>query len=180
MTNATTGLLDRYQEYRVRRWLVQEERTAGLLPGWRTRGRRRLLVVIVAVAVAVLAVAGLLCAFGVNMAALATLPAAVVFMIAWVMLRIASNRQDHAPEEVLDELEIAERNKAHSAGLSLTQMLTLPPLLFLIFSGALLPEADSFRTAYAGGVMMLAALLAGGCAPAMILGWNRPDPEPEG
>ena len=59
-------------------------------------------------------------------------------------------------------------------------MLTLPPLLFLIFSGALLPEADSFRTAYAGGVMMLAALLAGGCAPAMILGWNRPDPEPEG
>ncbi|TLF82558.1 hypothetical protein [Nocardia cyriacigeorgica] len=180
MTNATTGLLDRYQEYRVRRWLVQEERTAGMLPGWRTQRRRRMLVVVVTATLIVLAVAGLLCAFGLTWAALLTLPAAVVFMISWVMLRIASNRQDHAPEEVLDELEIAERNKAHSAGLSLTQMLTLPPLMFLIFSGAIVPEADAFRTAYAGGVMMLAALLAGGCAPAMILGWNRPDPEPEG
>jgi hypothetical protein len=31
--------------------------------------------------------------------------------------------------------------------------------------------------AYAGGLMALTVLLIGGCAPAMILGWTRPDPD---
>lgn len=50
---------------------------------------------------------------------------------------------------------------------------------YLIFAGAIAPEATAYRTAYAGGLMMLAALLAGGCAPALILAWTRPDPDPE-
>ncbi|WP_240505186.1 hypothetical protein [Nocardia mangyaensis] len=80
---------------------------------------------------------------------------------------------------MLDEFEIAERNKARSVGLALTQSLTLPPLAYLIVAGTFAPEADAYRTAYAGGLLMMAALRAGGCAPAMILGWTRPDPEPE-
>ncbi|MEV0061624.1 hypothetical protein [Nocardia sp. NPDC050718] len=55
----------------------------------------------------------------------------------------------------------------------------MPPLAYLIFSSAIAPEATAYRTAYAGGLMMLAALLAGGCAPAMILAWTRPNPDPE-
>ncbi|WP_267469842.1 hypothetical protein [Nocardia amamiensis] len=35
------------------------------------------------------------------------------------------------------------------------------------------------QAAYAGGVMLLTALLVGGCTPAMILAWTRPDAEPE-
>lgn len=65
------------------------------------------------------------------------------------------------------------------SGLALTQSLTMPPLAYLIFAGAIAPEAAAYRTAYAGGLMMLAALLAGGCAPAMILAWTRPDPDSE-
>ena len=31
--------------------------------------------------------------------------------------------------------------------------------------------------AYAGGLMAMTVLLIGGCTPAMILGWIRPDPD---
>ncbi|WP_040833331.1 hypothetical protein [Nocardia brevicatena] len=182
MTTATkTGgtLLDRYQDYRVRRWPAHEQRMSGMLPGWRTRARRRTLVVAVAASVAGLFVAGVLCAFDLAWAALLTLPAVLVFLPAWTILRIASRGQDHAPSATLDELEIAQRDTARSIGLTVTQALCLPPMLYLVWAGALMPEADAFHTAYAGGTMLLATLLAGGCAPAMILAWNKPDPEPE-
>lgn len=172
-------LLDRYQAYRIRRWLVHEQRMSGMLPGWRTRSRRRALVVAVTVSLAALFLAGVLCAFDLVWAALFTLPAVLVFLPAWTMLRIASLGQDHAPSATLDELEIAQRDTARSIGLTVTQALCLPPMLYLVWAGALMPEADAFHTAYAGGTMLLATLLAGGCTPAMILAWNKPDPEPE-
>ncbi|MEV0249931.1 hypothetical protein AB0H76_25245 [Nocardia sp. NPDC050712] len=179
MTTTTNNLLDRYQDYRLRRWLVQEERLSGMLPGWRTRGRRRALVVTVTAAIAVMFVAGLLCAFDLRWAALAMLPATVLFIPAWGMLRIVSQVQDTAPAATLDELEIAQRNTARSIGLTVTQFLALPPVFYLIFVSSLFPHVSTFQTAYAGGVMVLATLLAGGCTPGLILAWNRVDPEPE-
>lgn len=180
MTTVTaTGLIDRYQDYRVRRWLIHENRMAGMLPGWRSRRRRRALVIAVAVAIAALFLVGVLTAAGLPWAPLIWLPGAVVFLPAWTMLRIASQGQDHAPKETLDEWEIAQRNSARSVGLALTQWLTVLPIMYLLLAGAVFPEADAFQVAYGGGAMTLAALLAGGCAPAMILGWTRPDPEPE-
>ncbi|MEU8895066.1 hypothetical protein [Nocardia sp. NPDC048505] len=179
MTTMTNGLLDRYQNYRLRRWLLQEQRLSGLLPAWRTRGRRRALVVTVALTLAVMFVAGLLCAFELRFAALAMLPAALIFLPAWGMLRIVSHVQDTAPNATLDELEITQRDTARSIGLTVTQTLALPPVFYLIFSSSLFPHLSTFQTAYAGGVMVLATLLAGGCTPGMILGWNRLDPEPE-
>ncbi|MFD3704211.1 hypothetical protein ACFWUP_13800 [Nocardia sp. NPDC058658] len=175
----TSNLIDRYQDYRVRRWLVQEQRTSGLLASWRPLRRRRLLVVIVATGLFGLAIAGVLAVFGLPWAPAVTLVAIIAFLPSWTMLRIACGRQDSAPEPMLDEWEIAERNKARSVGLALTQNLTLAPVFFLIFAGSFAPDADASRTAYAGGLMVLAALMTGGCAPAMILGWTRPDPEPE-
>ncbi|MEV6274626.1 hypothetical protein [Nocardia sp. NPDC051832] len=179
MTTTTNGLLDRYQDYRLRRWLVQEERLSGMFPRWRTRRRRRALVLTVAVAITVMFIAGVLCAFNLREAALAMLPAALIFIPAWGLLRIVSQVQDSAPAATLDELEIAQRNTARSIGLSITQFLALPPVLYLIFVSSLFPDTSIFQSAYAGGVMVLATLLAGGCAPGMILGWNRLDPDPE-
>ncbi|ONM50414.1 hypothetical protein [Nocardia donostiensis] len=179
MTTQASGLLDRYQDYRIRRWLVQEQRLSGMLPGWRTRTRRRALVVTVAATIALLFTAGLLCAFDLQWASLIAGGSALVFLPAWTMLRIASQGQDHAPAPMLDEREIAQRNAARSIGLTITQGLTIAPVMYLCWSGALAPEADTFRTAFAGGVMTLATVLAGGCAPAMILGWTQPEPEPE-
>ncbi|MEV6774463.1 hypothetical protein AB0N05_38080 [Nocardia sp. NPDC051030] len=179
MTAPTNTLLDRYQEYRVRRWLVHETRMAGMLPGWRTRHRRRVLVILTAVAIFGVFATGVLCAFDLRWGPLVILPFLAVFFPAWIMLRIASQSQDNAPEQTLDEWQIAQRNTARSIGLTITQTLTLVPVFYLIYGAVLAPEASAFRTAYAGGVMALATLLAGGCAPAMILGWNQPDPEPE-
>ncbi|MFC9893097.1 hypothetical protein ACFVMC_05345 [Nocardia sp. NPDC127579] len=179
MTTVTSDLLDRYQNYRVRRWLIQEQRLSGLLPGWRTRRRRRALAVTVVLAIAVMLLAGLLCALDLRMAALAILPATLIFIPAWGMLRVVSQVQDSAPAVTLDELEIAQRNSARSAGLTVTQILTLLPVFYLIFVSVLAPEISAFQSAYAGGVMVLATLLAGGCTPGLILAWNRPDPEPE-
>lgn len=174
-----TGIFDRYQNYRIRRWLIQEERSAGMLTSWRPLRRRRLLAVAVATALLGIAAAGVLSALGLRMAPTIALAALLLFLPSWTMLRIASGGQDHAPDQMLDELEIAERNKARSVGLALTQSLTVPPLAYLIVVSAIAPQADAYRTAYAGGLLMMAALMAGGCAPAMILGWTRPDPEPE-
>lgn len=181
MTAATERptLLDRYQNYRVRRWLVREKQLAGMLPGWRTQRRRRVLVITVIATLTAVFAAGLLCAFDVKAAALAGGLGTLIFLPSWTMLRIVSQAQDNAPAETLDELEMAQRNTARSMGLTITQTLSVFPMMYLIWSGALFPEAEAFRTAYAGGVMILATLLAGGCAPAMILAWSKPDPEPE-
>lgn len=182
MTAATepSTLLERYQAYRVKRWLAREKQLTGMLPGWRTRGRRRALVITVVVALTALFVTGVLCAFGLEWAALFAGLSALVFLPSWTMLRIVSHAQDDAPAETLDELEMVQRETARSIGLTITQTLCVLPVVYVIWSGALFPEADAFRTAYAGGVMILATLLAGGCAPAMILAWSNPDPEPEG
>ncbi|MEU1522970.1 hypothetical protein ACH474_21280 [Nocardia rhamnosiphila] len=181
MTAATEPktLLERYEAYRLRRWTVREEQIAGMLPGWRTTRRRRALVVTVIAALTLMFVAGVLCAFGLEWAALAGGAAALVFLPTWVMVRIVADSQDNAPADALDELEFAQRETARSLGLTITQVLCVFPMMYLVWSGALFPEADASRTGYAGGVMILATLLAGGCAPAMILAWNRTDPESE-
>lgn len=54
----------------------------------------------------------------------------------------------------------------------------LVPIFYLIF-GAVITDGTDPNMAYAGGLMALTVLLIGGTTPAMILGWTRPDPEPE-
>ncbi|MFC6009801.1 hypothetical protein [Nocardia lasii] len=171
----TSTLNDRYRDYRVRRWLAQEQRTATMLLSWRTPPRRRILVIAVTFALTVMAVAGVLSALDLRTAAtVATLVAVVVFLPGWTVLRIVSGSVDSAPEQALDETRLVERDRARSTGLAITQSLTMAPLAYLIFAGTFAPDADAYRTAYAGGLMMLATILAGGCAPAMIMAWKRP------
>lgn len=173
-----TELLDRYQTYRTARFLKHERAWANSLPGWRTRSRRRLLVGTLAATLAFMAVVGVACAFGVQWAPLLWLPACLAFLPLWIALQIVSGRRGDAPEGVLDEFEIAQRNSARSIGLTITQNLVLLVAFYLIFGSVITGGADQ-NMAYAGGLMVLTALLAGGCSPAMILGWSRPDPEPE-
>jgi hypothetical protein len=61
--------------------------------------------------------------------------------------------------------------------LTIAQNLMMVPICHLIF-GAVLTDGTDTDMAYAG-LMALTMLLTRGCAPAMILGWSRPDPEPE-
>lgn len=169
-------LIDRYQNYRTRQFLKSERTYAKWLPGWRIRSRRRALVVGLAVAFAFMAVVSVMCAFGIDWAPLLWLPACALFFPLWIVLQIVSGRQGDAPHATLDEYELAQRNSARSIGLTLTQYLMLLPIFYLIF-GATLTDGTDTDMAYAGGLMAMTVLLIGGCAPAMILGWTRPDPD---
>ncbi|MGB2923324.1 MAG: hypothetical protein WA944_17840 [Mycobacterium sp.] len=169
-------LIDRYQTYRTRRFLKHERTYADSLPSWRTQRRRRILVVGLAVTFASMAVVSVMCAFGIEWAPLLWLPACLVFFPLFLMLQIVSGRQGDAPDAALDEYELAQRNSARSIGLTVTQNLMLLPFFYLIF-GAVRTEGTDTDMAYAGGLMALTVLLIGGCLPAMILGWTRPDPD---
>ena len=169
-------LIDRYQNYRARQFSKHERKYANSLPAWRTQRRRRALVVGLGLTFAFMAVVSLLCAFGIEWAALLWLPACLFFFPLWVVLQTVSGRQGDAPHATLDEYELAQRNSARSIGLTITQYLMLLPIFYLIF-GAVLTDGTDTDMAYAGGLMATTVLLIGGCAPAMILGWARPDPD---
>ena len=129
-----------------------------------------------AITFAFMFVVSLLCAFGVDWAPLLWLPACLVFFPMWLTLQIVSGRQGDAPDATLDEYELSQRNNARSIGLTITQNLMLIPIFYLIFGSVITGGADT-DMAYAGGLMALTVLLIGGCTPAMILGWTRPDPD---
>lgn len=173
---AESTLIDRYQNYRTRRFLKRERTYANSLPGWRTQRRRRVLVVTLAVTFAFMFAVSVMCALGIQWAPLLWFPACLVFFPAWGVLQIVSGRQGDAPEAALDEYEVQQRNSARSIGLTVTQYLMLVPIFYLVFGATLTGGADT-DMAYAGGLMALTVLMVGGCLPAMILGWIRPDPD---
>ncbi|MCV7282746.1 hypothetical protein H7J88_24210 [Mycolicibacterium flavescens] len=170
------NLIDRYQDFRTRRFLKHERTYANLFPRWRTQSRRRLLVVGLAITFACMFVVSVLSAVNMRWAPLAWLGACIVFLPLWTMLQIVSGRQGDAPEAALDEYEVQQRNSARSIGLTITQYLMLIPIGYLLIASIYLQDTDA-DVAYAGALMSLAVLVFGGCAPAMILGWSRPDPE---
>jgi hypothetical protein len=174
----TTSLIERYQDFRTRRFLRNEQAYARSLPGWRTRARRRALIVTLAVTFAFMFAVSVLCATGVRWAPLLWLPAVAVAVPAFIALQVVSGRQGDAPRDALDERELAERDSARSIGLTVTQTLTMIPAAYLII-GSVAAGGDDGTTAYAGGLMLLTVLMVGGAAPAMILGWSRPDDSTE-
>ena len=179
MTEPT--IIDRYQDYRTKRFLKRESAYANKLPGWRTQQRRRSLVVAMASTFGFMAVVSVLCAFGFWWAPLLWLPACFVFFPLWIVIQIVSGRQGDAPRDSLDEFELQQRNSARSIGLTVTQYLVLLPIFYLIFGSTTFRDisADSaLDMAYAGGLMATTALLIGGCTPAMILAWTRRDADP--
>lgn len=175
-TQREVTLIDRYQDYRTRRFLKHERTYANSLPRWRTQSRRRVLVAVLAATFAFMFAVSVLCAFGIQWAPLLWMPACLVFFPAWGVLQIVSGRQGDAPEAALDEYEVQQRNTARSIGLTVTQYLMLVPAFYLVF-GATLTEGTDTDMAYAGGLMVLSVLVFAGCLPAMILGWTRPDPD---
>lgn len=173
-----SGILDRYQNYRTRRSLKTERAYAHGLPGWRDQRRRRLLVKVLIATFVFMAIVSVLCAIGVEWAPLLWLPACAVYFPLLRVLRMVSGRRGEAAEAELDELEIAQRNRARSIGLSVMQILMLVPIFYLIL-GSVITHGTDTAMSYAGGLMALTVVLIGGTTPSMILGWTRPDPDPE-
>jgi hypothetical protein len=171
-TQTEPTIIDRYQDFRTRRFLKHERTYATALPRWRTQRRRRLLIVGLALTFAFMVCVSVLCAFGIQWAPLLWLPACVLyFPLVW-MLQVVSGRQGDAPRDALDEFEIQQRDSARSIGLTVTVYLMLLPAMYLIV-GAVLTEGTDTAMAYAGGLMVLTVLSIGACTPAMILGWTK-------
>lgn len=175
---ADTGPLARYQDFRTRRFLRNEERYRHWLPRWRTRQRRRLLVTALAAVLASMAAVGAVSLWDMGVGALLWLPACVAFLVIWTTLQIVSGRQGDAPRDALDEWELQQRDSARSIGLTVTQVLTFLPAMFLIVAGTREPGNDT-ELLYSAGLFVLTTLIVGACAPAMILAWTRPDPDPD-
>lgn len=174
---ADIGLLERYQDFRTRRFLRHEEQYRHWLPRWRTQRRRRILVVGLAVILLTMAVVGVVCLNDMETGPLLWLPVCGAFLVTWTVLQIVSGRQGDAPRDALDEWEVQQRDSARSIGLTVTQTLTFVPAMFLIVAGALDLDIDRTNLVYSAGLFVLTALIVGACAPAMILAWTRPDPD---
>lgn len=171
------NLVERYQAYRVRRFLANSEKWRDMLPGWRTRRRRRDLVVALLITFALMLAVALTCHFY-EWAPLLWLPACVLFVPVWTALAIVSGRQGDAPTEALDEWEVQQQNSARSIALSITQWLMMIPVTYLIV-GSVVTDGDHATMAYTGGLLTLTMLMIGGCLPTMIVAWSQPDPEPD-
>ncbi|MDV7988772.1 hypothetical protein [Rhodococcus sp. IEGM 1374] len=171
-----TDILTRYQAYRTRRFLENDAKTRHWLPAWRTQHRRRILVVALSVVLFSFFVISITSLF-VEWAAIAWIPAVLLFLPIWTALQTVSGRHGDAPVGALDEWEVQQRNEARSIGLTITQTLVMAAAFASIFLSTANDEMP--RLAYAGGGWTLAALLAGICSPAMILAWITPDPELE-
>lgn len=172
-----TSIIERYQAYRARRFLYRENQWRNWLPNWRTRRRRRILVVALCVMLVYMLAVGVVCHFNMTIGPILWLPAIFLFLPLWTILQIVSSRRGDAPRDVLDEWELQQRDSARSIGLTVTQTLAVIPMMYLVIAGSAGAEGANYL--YAGGLFVITTLLVGGCTPAMILGWSTPDPEPD-
>lgn len=170
-------LIERYQAYRTRRFLANSEKWQPMLPNWRSRHRRRILVIALCVAFALMYLVGALCHFF-ESAPLLWIPACLLFLPVWTSLAIVSGQLGDAPSDALDEWEMQQRNTARSMGLTITQWLMTIPIAYLIV-GSVVTDGNHTTMAYTGGLLTLTTLMIGGCSPTMILAWTRPDPDPD-
>ena len=106
-----SNLIDRYQAHRTRRFLQNEETFRHWLPNWRTRRRRRVLVVALAVLFTTMVAVSTACLFN-PLFAVAWPVLTLLFLPTWSSLQIVSGRQGDAPRQALDEWEIQQRNDA--------------------------------------------------------------------
>ncbi|WP_435594962.1 hypothetical protein [Tsukamurella tyrosinosolvens] len=175
----TTSMITRYQERRARKFRENEERWSTMLPSWRTRSRRRILVVALAAIYVFMFVVGVLCHFDVPLAPLLWLPACVLLIPTWTMVQIVSGRHGDAPAAALDEWEVEQRNEARSIGFTVTSNLVMLAVAYTVITSVIAKPDGNNAWHYASGLFTLVALLIGMTTPAMILAWTRPDADAE-
>lgn len=170
------SILDRYQDYRVRRYLTYQQRYAQSLPSWRTRPRRRALVSALAFSLVMLGFSSVFILFGPEWAPLVWVPFGLMMCVTWAMVQRVSGKRSDAPADALDEWDLERRNNARSIGFALTQGFVMIPAFVLIWGTNI---TDDPRLALGGGFLVVSGLVAGICTPGMILAWTAPDDDPE-
>lgn len=153
----------------------QQERTANMLPGWRSQSRRRVLVSVYVIIAA-------LTALGVSLIPssniyLSLIPGLGALAILWTIIRITIDSEDQAPPEALDEFQFERLESYRSFAFRLYGFFSSAIAFFLITLGSVIPDlAVNPRAIYmvAGYLLLLITLTVGGY-PALALAWNKPD-----
>ncbi len=169
--------LDRYQAYRTRRFIEQQQRYSTRLPSLRTRSRRRVLVALLGLLYAAMTVIAVLTYWDYTGAYFGWAAATLLLVVLWTTLQIVAGRGGDAPRGALDEYELQLRNSARSIGLTVTQVTVFVPAAVLVFLSS--GGVESPQLAYMGGLLVVTGILIGATSPTMILAWTRPDPEPD-
>ena len=168
------GRLAAYWEHQLDKLDEREQRRARKLPGWRTRKRRRTLVLVVAAADA-----GLIVAAGV----FKTTPPWVFFLLwlgafaagstGFALLRILTGRISGGFSRLLDEREREWRHRITFVGYQVLVALMIVAMLYAM------AVADLPGGGWRGATMLSALLVTGSTIPSIVLGWSLPDDDPE-
>ncbi|WP_337062747.1 hypothetical protein [Kineococcus sp. G2] len=157
---------------------VQEQRQQPLPPWLATRTARRALALLPALTFTLgvaAAVAG-----GGALTALLMGTTSIVGATGIVQLRRATRMLDTAPEDLLDERELSERDHAYRRGFRLTLVLLGALLTLAVLNGFLAQETDLELVGSVGWMALLfASSLAAGALPAAALAWHWRAPADE-
>lgn len=161
-----------WQQIRAQLLRSSDQRSIQRFSRLQTRKRRRLLVAATALAPAAMLLMGIGAACQLIWMSSLAIPAAVIgFSTAYPLQVLARDRT----AEVLDELELAERDRARTVAVYLAYIPLLATAIFLWFAAA----NDGGRPQLqAGAWFIIAAINIWSLGPMMILGWTRRDPEP--
>lgn len=156
----------------------QQERTANMLPGWRSQSRRRVLVNVYVI-IAVLTALGVLLIPSSNIYLLTLIAGLGALAILWTIIRITVDSEDQAPPEALDEFQFERLESYRSFAFRLYGFFVSAIAFFLMALGSFIPDlAVNPRAIYlVAGYLLLLITLTVGCYPALALAWNKPDEE---
>ncbi|QWF81772.1 hypothetical protein [Amycolatopsis sp. CA-230715] len=148
--------------------------TARRLPRWRTRRRRRALVVFQLLGAVMMVAASLFLRPDRDWVVTGLwLGGAVIGGVTVTVLRLFTGKMASGLGAMLDEREREWRNRIHYIGFQTLAVLMLVAMIHLLLI-AKQPDAG-YR-----GVMMISALLVfGGSMPTLVLAWQLPDDDPE-
>ncbi|WP_158881769.1 hypothetical protein [Amycolatopsis anabasis] len=150
-----------------------EAKRARMLPGWRTRRRRRSLVLLMLVGIAPMLVAAAIMAEETIWIFFALwFTGFILWMIGFALLRILTGKMSSAFSVLLDE---REREMRHRVTHLSFQVLVYLMAFAMLYTLAIANQADA---AFRGALMMAVLLMLGSSGPTIVLGWTLPDDDP--
>lgn len=142
----------------------------------RQQGARRVLVTVTSVVLAAMALIGFLT--GSKLTSYLEFASIAAVLVLYLNLRRSVRHISDAPNELLDERQIAVRDAAYTVAyraLALVGVVAL--VLHLLLRD--FQDADTAAAPADGSMLLLAFVMAAAALPAMVLAWNLPSEQPE-
>jgi Na+/H+ antiporter NhaD/arsenite permease-like protein len=141
----------------------------------RQQGARRVLVGVTAAVLLAMALLGFVSQPKLQSYLMIALLATVLLL--YTLLRKAVRKISDAPDELLDERQVAARDAAHTVAYRILAIVAVGAILL----HAVFPHPTEAGQALLGARthLLLAVIMGAACLPAMVLAWNLPSEQPE-